>query len=53
MGTLQVQTELKAVIAFWKEELGISGVFITNSTNILEEMAAPLTAILSSGIDSK
>ncbi|VUZ52744.1 unnamed protein product, partial [Hymenolepis diminuta] len=47
----EVQTELKAVIAFWKEELGISGVFITNSTNILEEMAAPLTTILSSGMD--
>ncbi|KAM3181088.1 hypothetical protein ACTXT7_015032, partial [Hymenolepis weldensis] len=47
----EVQTELKAVIAFWKEELGISGVFITNSTNVLEEMAAPLTAILSSGLD--
>nr|CDS27097.1 trehalose 6 phosphate hydrolase [Hymenolepis microstoma] len=48
---IEVQTELKAVIAFWKEKLGISGVLIINSTNILEEMAAPLTTILSSGRD--
>ncbi|KAH9285388.1 Oligo-1,6-glucosidase [Echinococcus granulosus] len=47
----EVQTEMKSVIAFWKEELGISGVFITNSTNILNEMAAPLTSILTSGLD--
>lgn len=44
---------MKSVIAFWKEELGISGVFIINSTNILNEMASPLTSILTSGLDSK
>eukprot|EP00108_Taenia_solium_P001300 TsM_000263100 transcript=TsM_000263100 gene=TsM_000263100 len=48
----EVQTEMKSVIAFWKEELGISGVYIINSTNILNEMAAPLTTILTSGLDN-
>ncbi|KAL5111262.1 Alpha-glucosidase [Taenia crassiceps] len=48
----EVQAEMKSVIAFWKEELGISGVFIINSTNILNEMAAPLTSILTSGVDN-
>uniref|UniRef100_A0A0R3T679 Aamy domain-containing protein n=1 Tax=Rodentolepis nana TaxID=102285 RepID=A0A0R3T679_RODNA len=51
LSDIEVQTELKAVLAFWKEELGISGVLITNSSNILEEMAAPLTTILSSARD--
>ncbi len=47
----KVQTEMKSVIAYWKSELGINGILITNSTNILGEMADPLTEILSSGID--
>ncbi|KAM7540975.1 hypothetical protein Aperf_G00000022386 [Anoplocephala perfoliata] len=47
----EVQKELKAVITFWKEQLGISGVFVTNSTNILDDMSTGLTTILSSGLD--
>ena len=31
--------------------MGISGVFITNSTNLLSEMAAPLTAILTASVE--
>uniref|UniRef100_A0A5K3FSE6 Aamy domain-containing protein n=1 Tax=Mesocestoides corti TaxID=53468 RepID=A0A5K3FSE6_MESCO len=47
---VEVQTEMQSVLAFWKEKLGISGVVITNSTNLLREMAAPLTKILSSAV---
>ncbi len=45
----QVQTQLEEVIAHWKKALGIQGIVITNSTNIMPIMAPSLANILASG----
>ncbi|KAL7054740.1 hypothetical protein AAHC03_025786 [Spirometra sp. Aus1] len=48
-----LQKELKSVIAYWKDTIGISGIMISNSTNVLPEMAPFLTSVLESAVDAE
>ncbi|CAL8099038.1 unnamed protein product [Calicophoron daubneyi] len=50
---VDVQTDLKQVLTFWKEKLVIKGVMIRNSTNVLPEMMASLRQIVESVQDDE
>ncbi|CAH8842559.1 unnamed protein product [Trichobilharzia szidati] len=48
-----VQTEMIKIIKFWKENLQIKGVMITNSSNLLQEMVPGVRKILNTDIDDE
>uniref|UniRef100_A0A0V0J982 Trehalose-6-phosphate hydrolase n=2 Tax=Schistocephalus solidus TaxID=70667 RepID=A0A0V0J982_SCHSO len=48
-----LQKEMQSIIAYWKETIGISGIMVSNSTNIVPELAPSLTSILESAADAE
>ncbi|KAK4469744.1 hypothetical protein MN116_007266 [Schistosoma mekongi] len=48
-----VQTKMIHVIKFWKRNLEISGVMITNSSNLLDEMVPGIKKILNTDTDDE